>query len=425
MSTFAMKYKYVDCFIPWQSDGQVQGTLENLKAEPQVQSINLLRDEGPGNTQTIKRMAETATAPYTLLYCKYDTLQFGYHALDRMLTIAEDSGALMLYSDHYQVKSGEAEPLRLIDYQLGSVRDDFQMGSVLLLRPEVLKEYVAQENLHPYLYAALYDLRLFISLKQLPLHIDEFLYTEVEHDTRLSGEKQFDYVDPRNRARQVEMERACTRHLRALNAYLHGDEYDDVKLPIAWSARRDADALNPEDGFAVEASVIIPVRNRERTIEDAIRSALSQETSFPFNVIVIDNHSTDGTTEIIGRMKNEELRMKNEEFAAALTPNGNSDSSLFTLHSSLEAPFRYPGPKPQTLEQAILMMADAVEAASRSLPEYTEESISAMVEKIVGSQVADGSFDECAITFREIAEAKEVLSARLRTVYHTRIQYPE
>ncbi len=330
-----MKYKYVDCFIPWQSDEQVQGTLENLKAEPQVQSINLLRDEGPGNTQTIKRIAETATAPYTLLYCKYDTLQFGYHALDRMLTIAEDSGALMLYSDHYQVKSGEAEPLRLIDYQLGSVRDDFQMGSVLLFRTEVLKEYVAQENLHPYLYAALYDLRLFISLKQLPLHIDEFLYTEVEHDTRLSGEKQFDYVDPRNRARQVEMERACTRHLRALNAYLHGDEYDDVKLPVAWSDRRDADALNPEDGFAVEASVIIPVRNRERTIEDAIRSALSQETSFPFNVIVIDNHSTDGTTEIIDRVKNEELRIKNEEFAAALTPNGNSDSSLFTLHSSL------------------------------------------------------------------------------------------
>jgi hypothetical protein len=120
-------------------------------------------------------------------------------------------------------------------------------------------------------------------------------------------------------------------------------------------------------------------------------------------------------------VKSEELRVKND----SNNSGGNSDSSLLTLNSSLEAPFRYPGPKPQTLEQAILMMADAVEAASRSLTEYTEESISAMVEKIVGAQVSEGSFDECAITFREIAEAKEVLCTRLRTVYHTRIQYPE
>ena len=330
--------KTIDCFIPWQSDEQVKGTLENLQAEPQVQSVNFLREDGPGNTRTIRYIAETATAPYTLLYIKYDTLQLGYHALTRLLTIAEDSQALMMYSDHMTIgarskeqgakENQEAEqsscslppaPCPLIDYQLGSVRDDFQMGSVLLFRTEVLKEYVAQENLHNYQFAALYDLRLFISRKQLPLHIDEFLYTEVERDTRLSGEKQFDYVDPRNRSRQVEMERACTRHLRALNAYLHGDEYDEVNLS--------------EGEFAVEASVIIPVRNRERTIEDAIRSALSQETSFPFNVIVIDNHSTDGTTEIIERVKSEELRVKNKSNNPE--DKSNSDSSLFTLHSSL------------------------------------------------------------------------------------------
>ena len=338
--------KTIDCFIPWQSDEQVKGTLENLQAEPQVQSVNFLREDGPGNTRTIRYIAETATAPYTLLYIKYDTLQLGYHALTRLLTIAEDSQALMMYSDHMTIgarskeqgakENQEAEqsscslppaPCPLIDYQLGSVRDDFQMGSVLLFRTEVLKEYVAQENLHNYHFAALYDLRLFISRKQLPLHIDEFLYTEVERDTRLSGEKQFDYVDPRNRSRQVEMERACTRHLRALNAYLHGDEYDEVNLS--------------EGEFAVEASVIIPVRNRERTIEDAIRSALSQETSFPFNVIVIDNHSTDGTTEIIERVKSEELRVKSEELRVKNKSNNsedksNSDSSLLTLHSSLQ-----------------------------------------------------------------------------------------
>ena len=283
----------IDCFIPWQSDEQVRETLESLKADENVQSVNFLREEGPGNTKTIRFIAETATAPYTLLYCKYDTLQLGYHALTRLLTIAEDSQALMLYADHYTLTpNGERQAMPLIDYQLGSVRDDFQLGSVLLFRTEVLKEYVAQENLHNYQFAALYDLRLFISRKQLPLHVDEFLYTEVEHDTRLSGQKQFDYVDPRNRSRQVEMERACTRHLRALNAYLHGDEYDEVNFS--------------EGEFAVEASVVIPVRNRERTIRDAIRSVLEQKTTFPFNLIVVDNGSTDGTTEAIDEFKSDE-----------------------------------------------------------------------------------------------------------------------
>ena len=304
----------IDCFIPWQSDEQVKGTLENLQADPNVQSVNLLREESVGSTKAIRRIAETATAPYTLLYTKYDTLQLGYHALTRLLTIAEDSGALMIYSDHWKAEGARGKeqgagehilpqqsscplppaPCPLIDYQLGSVRDDFQMGSVLLFRTEAIKAYAAQENLHDYQFAALYDLRLFISREQLPLHVDEFLYTEVEHDTRLSGQKQFDYVDPRNRARQVEMERACTRHLRALNAYLHGNEYDEVNFS--------------EGEFAVEASVIIPVRNRERTIEDAIRSALAQETTFPFNVIVIDNHSTDGTTEKIKTLSNSPLK---------------------------------------------------------------------------------------------------------------------
>ena len=180
----------IDCFILWQSDEQVAGTMQNLLADDNVKEVNFLREDAPGSTKTIKYIAEKATAPYTLLYCKYDTLQLGYHALTRLLTIAEDSGALMLYSDHWEVKSEELRvknesnnldgernpssrysslvPVPLIDYQLGSVRDDFQMGSVLLFRTEVLKEYAAQENLHNYQYAALYDLRLFISRKQLP-----------------------------------------------------------------------------------------------------------------------------------------------------------------------------------------------------------------------------------------------------------------
>ena len=203
-----------------------------------------------------------------------------------MLTIAEDSNAQMLYADHYTLTpDGKRSAMPLIDCQLGSVRDDFQLGSVLLIRTSALKDYVAQAQEVSYRFAALYDFRLFVSRTMLPVHVDEFLYTEVEQDTRLSGQKQFDYVDPRNRDRQIEMEHACTAHLKAIGAYLAPEAFQDIDFS--------------EGEFAVEASVVIPVRNRERTIRDAIRSVLEQETSFPFNLIVVDNGSTDGTTEAI------------------------------------------------------------------------------------------------------------------------------
>lgn len=281
-----MKEKRVDCFVPYESDAQVRETVEELKADSHVAHVHLMKADGPGKTQTLLWMAEQATTPYILLYTKYDRLRLGYHALHRMLMVAEDSGALMLYADHYvETPQGERSTMPLIDCQLGSVRDDFQMGSVLIIRTSALLQYVAQQHLHPYQFAALYDFRLFVSRTMLPVHLDEFLYTEVERDTRLSGQKQFDYVDPRNRTRQLEMERACTRHLRALNAYLHGNECEDVNLS--------------QGDFAVEATVVIPVRNRVRTIRDAIQSVLEQQTSFSFNLMVVDNGSTDGTTEAI------------------------------------------------------------------------------------------------------------------------------
>lgn len=278
--------KRIDCFLPWESDRQVCGTLSALNKENLVNEIHFLREEGPGHTATLQWMAARATAPYILLYLKYDTLSLGFHALERWLTIAEDSGAPFLYSDHYILTpDGTRKAMPLIDCQQGSVRDDFQLGSVLLFRTEELKAYVDREDLTSYRYAALYDFRLFISRKCLPLHVDEFLYTEVERDIRQSGEKQFDYVDPGNRARQMEMERACTAHLKKINAYLRGDERDEVDL---------------EEGlFPVEATVVIPVRNRVRTIKDAIGSVLGQQTSFPFNLMVVDNGSTDGTSEAI------------------------------------------------------------------------------------------------------------------------------
>ncbi len=241
-----------------------------------------------GSTHTLRSIAKTGEAPYILLHTKPGSVAPGYHALERWQTVMDDSGAPWSYSD-YRSEKGD---VRLIDCQTGSVRDDFQMGGLVMLRREALQQYVGEET-HLYQFAALYDLRLFCSRQRLPLHIREFLYRMDETDLRASGVKQFDYVDPRNRAAQVEMERACTRHLRAINAYLHGDEVDVVKLD--------------EGEFPVEATVVIPVRNRVRTIRDAIESVLKQKAPFKYNLMVVDNHSDDGTAEAIDEFSDERL----------------------------------------------------------------------------------------------------------------------
>jgi len=278
----------ITCFLPFENENEGLQTLQTLSECDEVARTQLI--ENPFQTCSLRQLADETTTPYILLYTKQYELKLGYYALTRMLAVAEDTGATMVYADHrVQLPDGTVEARPLIDYQLGSVRDDFAFGSLLLLRTEDVKEYFASEHLKEYEFAGLYDLRLYLSRKKLPVHISEMLYTEVEDDTRLSGQKQFDYVDPRNRRRQIEMERACTRHLKAIGALLAPDEFDEIKFD--------------EDDFPVEATVVIPVRNRVRTIEDAIRSVLKQETTFPFNLIVVDNHSDDGTSEAIEQCK--------------------------------------------------------------------------------------------------------------------------
>ena len=278
----------ISCFLPFLDEAEGLQTIHSLQKQDEVSDIHLIGN--PCQTSSLRQMAEEALAPYILLYTKRFDLQLGYYALTRMLTVAEDTGASMVYADHrIQLPDGTVEAHPLIDYQLGSVRDDFSFGSLLLLRAADVQEYFAQERLKEYEFAGLYDLRLFLSRKMLPVHISETLYTEIETDTRLSGQKQFDYVDPRNRRRQIEMERACTRHLKAIGALLAPDEFDEIKFD--------------EEDFPVEATVIIPVRNRVRTIEDAIKSVLRQETTFPFNLMVVDNHSDDGTSEAVEQCK--------------------------------------------------------------------------------------------------------------------------
>lgn len=210
-------------------------------------------------------------------------------ALERMVQVMEMTHAGMAYADHYQQMDGVQKPAPVIDYQPGSLRDDFNFGSVLLFNANAFKE-VIENTEEEYQYAGLYDLRLKISQKSKLVHINEYLYTEVESDKRKSGEKQFDYVDPKNRQVQIEMEQACTNHLKEIGGYLY-----PIFRPVDFSSHT----------FEYEASVIIPVRNRIRTVKDAVRSALDQQTTFPFNVIVIDNHSTDGTSEVLHELSSD------------------------------------------------------------------------------------------------------------------------
>jgi len=215
-------------------------------------------------------------------------------AMERFLRTAEDTGAMLVYSDRYEKKGEDIARHPVIDYQAGSLRDDFDFGQLVLVRTCGLRDYV-RETQRTWRYAAFYDLRLYLSRKGSIFHLNEMLYTEVEKDLRQSGQRQFDYVNPRNRDVQVEMEQAVTAHLDAVGALVDTDKYFVPDFE--------------EQPFDLEASVIIPVFNREKTIADAVRSALSQKTSFAYNVIVVDNHSTDGTTAILSRLSAEDGRL--------------------------------------------------------------------------------------------------------------------
>ena len=231
------------------------------------------------STEEIRKIAASADTEYTVIYTKATDLKFIAFGIERMIQVADDTGAAMVYSDHF---NGE-EPAPVIDYQEGSLRDDFDFGGVQMYRTSILKEAVAGMD-KEYRFAGLYDLRLRVSRLGSLLHIPEFLYYELDTDKRDSGEKLFDYVDPKNRAVQVEMEDACTSHLKAIGAWLE-PSFKDVDLKAG--------------AFEYEASVVIPCKNRVRTIADAIRSALSQKAEFKYNVIVVDDNSTDGTVEVI------------------------------------------------------------------------------------------------------------------------------
>ena len=311
----------IDLFLPCEDLDVAQEALLELHDNKTVQHINLLvsadfaaSHQVPDgctfivvdrleSSNTVSSIAENTDADYVIICTKATPIRWGLYALERFLRTADDTGAVMVYSDHYSVQEGKLEKHPVIDYQAGSLRDDFDFGSLWLVKAQNLLDYAAQQDRPEYQFAGLYDLRLYLSRVGEIFHINEFLYTEDELDTRKSGEKQFDYVDPRNREVQIEMEKACTHHLEKVGALVDTNYY----------RQPDFD----EQEFEYEASVIIPVFNREKTIADAVKSALSQKTSFKFNVIVVNNHSTDRTGEILSEIAHE-MEERNDKQAGRL-----------------------------------------------------------------------------------------------------------
>lgn len=300
----------VTCFIPNTDRESLISTIGSLKASGVVAKVYIVSDDplmlenpvpetdlievfGFNTTDSVKKISEAAATDYTLVYTKPFPLDLGKFAIQRMIQICSETGAGMVYSGYYENKDGKLSARPLIDYQEGSLRDDFSFGSVLLYRTSSIKEACSEMH-EDYTYAGLYDLRLRVSQKHKLIYIPELLYTEIETDIRKSGEKIFDYVDPSNRNVQIEMERACSHHLKRIGAWLKPD-FEDVDLE--------------KEEFEYEASVIIPVKNRVKTIADAINSVLGQETTFKFNIIVIDNYSDDGTGEILETFARQDSRV--------------------------------------------------------------------------------------------------------------------
>lgn len=301
----------IDLFLPCEYIDDAQNALSVLHEYKTVQHIHFLVSadfaahhqvpEGCTfvitdrleSSNTIVSIAENTDADYMMICTRHTTIGWGNNTLERFLRVADDTDAVMVYADHYKMVEGKMEKHPVIDYQSGSLRDDFDFGSLWCIKAQALADYIAHPDREEYQFAALYDLRLYLSRVGEIFHLNEFLYSEAELDTRKSGEKQFDYVNPRNREVQIEMEKACTQHLGKVGALIDTTFYRQPDFG--------------EQDFEYEASVIIPVFNREKTVTDAVKSALGQKANFKFNVIVVNNHSTDRTGEILDELKVDNL----------------------------------------------------------------------------------------------------------------------
>lgn len=297
--------------LPYSPQDYFARTLHEFSSSPLVQKIIVVDNGGyttshpkcesvqassPTAGALINRITGQLSTGYLLFVNQAQEITLGQAALERFTDIALQTGAGLTYSDFYEVKNGERAEHPLVDYQFGSIRDNFDFGALMLFSTVALHEAAKKYGSCPEVqWAGLYDLRFKVSIDRPVFHIQEFLYTKNETDMRKSGERLFDYVDPRNQTVQKEMEQVATQHLKNIGAYL---EPHFQPIPPATTS------------FPVEASVIIPVRNRVKTVADAVQSALKQKTDFSFNVIVVDNHSTDGTTDLLAKLTQQDGRVK-------------------------------------------------------------------------------------------------------------------
>jgi hypothetical protein len=290
--------KKINCFVVFAGNTETQTLVKQLKSsdlvnevfvlspeETEIENAKTLLYKNPFSTETIKLIAENGSTAYSLIALQNQGLGVGQFAIERMVQVAEKTVAAMVYADYFEIKNGVQTPSPVIDYQLGSLRDDFNFGPVQLFRSDILKSFDEKD----FQQAGYYSLRLHASRLGELVRIPEFLFTITEIDTRKSGEKQFDYVSGSSRDKQIEMEKVCTNHLKKIGGFLQ-PPFKEIDLS--------------KGNFPVEASVIIPVRNRIKTIKDAVDSVLSQKTDFSFNLIVVDNFSTDGTTELLAEYAN-------------------------------------------------------------------------------------------------------------------------
>lgn len=305
--------KGLDCFVLYSDAESTLITLKQLKEESLVNRIYVLmrgeeecpfmgcevmRIDDMNESATVRKIAAAVEAPYALICFEPVKIKFGYQAIKRMVSVAESVAPAAVYADRYVIKNGQRVASPTMDFYYGSVRDDFDFGPVCLFSSSTIKKYVEDCPAAEYKYAGWYDVHLFfLRRKRLEslFHIREYLYTEEAVDLRESGEKQFDYVDPRNREVQLEKEKIFTEHLKQIGAYIEPESIVEVSVE--------------KHLFDKEATVIIPVRNRVKTIEDAVKSALMQRTSFEFNVMVVDNHSSDGTSDVVAKLAETDSRV--------------------------------------------------------------------------------------------------------------------
>ena len=294
----------ITAVVPNNKYSYLKKTISNFNSSSLITQILILTESGNGietpgctliktdnyfSSETIRKISEKLSTEFLLFLTDYSLIDFNQFGIERFVSIAKSSGAGIIYSDYIEKSSGMGfHPV--IDYQSGSIRDDFNFGPLILLRTDAVKRYLSSD----YKYAGLYDIRLNISIDYEIVRIPEYLYNSTKQESKKSIEKQFDYVDPENLERQKEMEAAASEYLKKIGAYL--------KPEFQW-------IISGSTPFKNEASIIIPVKNRVNTIKDAVESALNQKTNFAYNIIVVDNHSDDGTTDILRDFKSKNPRI--------------------------------------------------------------------------------------------------------------------